>query len=225
MQKPSYGWLLKWILAAILIAVGFTIFFNQSIVYLTTGIAILVFSIFRIYPLIKSLKKEVLRTLNIVEIVIDLILGGLILYAGIEATNNGGQIDGVWDYLYTYSLVVFFVLRGLVFLYSVVFLGEKTEQPKYWAHIGILMIGAMIFAYPDFNSEFVAWLLLAITLLGGAYLIYDGAKGYGGYRRYSQELNEGKQKDKEKDNKIEKELPNTNQPVVEKEDQDRPFIS
>ena len=32
-MKPSYGWLLKWILAAILIAVGLTMFFQKDLVF------------------------------------------------------------------------------------------------------------------------------------------------------------------------------------------------
>ncbi|MBN3490185.1 hypothetical protein JV173_01530 [Acholeplasma equirhinis] len=222
MQKPSYGWLLKWILAAILIAVGVTMFFAQSVVFMVTGMAIVIFSLFRVVPLLKTLNKEVLRTLNLVEILFDIILGGIMIWAGVDAYNTG-QLDPVWGQVYKYTLVFVLVLRALVFLYSVVFLGEKTEQPKYWAHIIVLILGAMIVPIENFDHAWVAWLLLIISVLGGGYLIYDGAKGYGTYRRYSAELNQTKQVGKDK--KIEKELPKTDQPVIEKDDQDRPFVS
>ena len=65
-MKHSYGWLLKWILAAILIAVGLTMFFEQRIIFLVTGIMIVVFALFRVVPLLRSLKKEVLRTINLI---------------------------------------------------------------------------------------------------------------------------------------------------------------
>src|SRR5690606_12842398 len=121
----------KWILAAILIAVGVTMFFAQSVVFMVTGMAIVIFSIFRVVPLLKTLNKEVLRTLNLVEILFDIVLGGIMIWAGVDAYNTG-QLDPFWGQVDKYTLVFVLVLRALVFLYSVVFLGEKTEQPKYW---------------------------------------------------------------------------------------------
>ncbi|MFA5380761.1 MAG: hypothetical protein WC296_02300, partial [Candidatus Izemoplasmatales bacterium] len=79
--KFGYGWLIKWILAAILIAGGILIkLFEVQVVYATTGIAIVIFSLLRVVPLLKTLKKEVLRTINLIEIIFDTIIGGLMIY-------------------------------------------------------------------------------------------------------------------------------------------------
>ncbi|WP_045749192.1 hypothetical protein [Acholeplasma oculi] len=221
-MKASYGWLLKWILAAILIGVGFTMFFSKELVFLITGIVIIVFSLFRVVPLVKSLKKEILRTINIVEIVLDFILGGILTYVGVEALQSGIQPDSIWSMAYKYILVFILLSRAIIYLYSVVFLDEKTEQIKFWSHIGIFALGAAIIGIENFNEEWIAWLLLIISLFGGAYLIYDGSKGYGNYRKYSLSINQ--QKEVTKDSKIEKDLPKSDQPVAEKDD-DRPFVS
>lgn len=223
MKKPSYAWLLKWILAAILIGVGLTMFFTRELVFLVTGIIIIIFSVFRVVPLVKSLKKEVLRTLNIIEILLDTILGIVMIYVGAQALQTDWNPEEIWSLVYKFTLVFVLVARAIVFLYSTTFLDEKTEQTKFWAHIGLLMLGSMIIALENFNEEWVAWLLLIISLIGGAYLIYDGAKGYGKYREYSLSVNQ--EKPKTKDSKIEKELPTSNQPVVEKDDSDRPYVS
>ena len=59
-RKFGYGWIIKWILAAILIAAGVLMkIYDEEIVYATTGIAIVIFSILRVVPLLKTLNKEV----------------------------------------------------------------------------------------------------------------------------------------------------------------------
>ena len=211
-MKPSYGWLLKWILAAILIAVGFTVFFQKEIIFLITGIVIVVFSLFRVVPLMKSLNKEVLRTINLIEIIFDFLLGALMIYVGYEAINSGNAIDPVWSQVYKYTLAFVFIARGIVFFYSTVFLEEKTEQIKFWTHIIIFAIGAVIIGLKDFDEAMIAWLLLTISLLGGGYLVYDGSRGYGKYRQYSLEINNRKEKQKQ----VEKDLPATDKPQPEK---------
>ena len=77
MAKPKYGygWALKWVLAAILIAVGIFMVLSEDIVYIITGMTIVIFSVFRVYPLLKSLNREFLRTINLIEILISLVLG------------------------------------------------------------------------------------------------------------------------------------------------------
>ncbi len=221
-MKPNYGWLLKWILAAILIAVGLTMFFQKELVFLITGMVIVVFSLFRVVPLVKSLKKEILRTINLIEIIFDFLLGALMIYVGYEAINSGNAIDPLWSDVYKYTLAFVFIARGIVFFYSTVFLEEKTEQVKFWSHIVIFGIGAVIVGLQDFDESTIAWLLLIISMLGGIYLIYDGSTGYRKYREYSLGINTQKEKEKSKD--VEKELPTTNQPQPEKDD-DRPYIS
>lgn len=221
-MKPSYGWLLKWILAAILIAVGLTMFIQQQLVFLITGMVIVVFSLFRVVPLLKSLKKEMLRTINLIEIIFDFLLGILMIYVGYEAINSGNAIDPIWSQVYKYTLAFIFIVRGTVFFYSTVFLEEKTEQIKFWSHILIFGLGALIIGLPNFNEATIGWLLLVISVLGGGYLIYDGSGGYRKYREYSLEVNKDKEIAKPKD--VEKELPKSDRPKPEKED-DRPYIS
>lgn len=222
-MKLSYSWLLKWILAAILIAVGFTMFFSKDLVFLVTGIVIVVFSLFRVVPLFKSLNKEILRMINLVEIILDLILGGIMIYVGVQALSTDWNPEAIWSSVYKYTLVFVLMVRGVVFLYSTVFLEEKTEQIKFWTHLAIFALGAAIIGIENFNEEWIAWLLLAISLFGGGYLIYDGTNGYGKYRKFSQSLNQPKEISR--DSKIEKELPKTDKPEIEKGDNDRPFVS
>ena len=221
-MKPSYSWLLKWILAAILIAVGLTMYFQEQLVFLITGTVIVIFSLFRVYPLLKSLKKEFQRTINLLEIIFAFLLGGLMIYVGYESYNSGNVIDPIWHQVYKYTLAFVLIARGVVFLYSTVFLEEKTEQMKFWMHLVIFILGGVIIGVKDFEPATVALLLLIISVIGGAYLIYDGSGGYKKYREYSLAMNEKKRVDKPKD--VEKELPTSDTPQPEKDD-DRPYVN
>ncbi|MDY0277747.1 MAG: hypothetical protein RBQ97_06650 [Acholeplasma sp.] len=219
--RYGYGWLLKWILAAILLAVGLTVLFNKEIVFFITGVILVIFSIFRVVPLLKSLNKEVLRTLNLIEVIFGVILGVIMIYVGVNALKNDGEITSTLSLVYKYTLVFVLAFRAIIFLYSVTFLEEKTEQPKFWFHLALFAAASMIVVLKDFDETWVAYLLLIISIAGSAYLGYDGFGGYKKYREYSKALNDGKVKTKQ----VEKELPETNQPIVEKEEDERPYIS
>lgn len=216
--RPSYGFALKWVLAVILIVVGVVFKFNTELVYLVTGGVVIVFSIFRVYSLMKSLNKEILRTLNLIEIVLDTILGVILLVIGIKSMNDEVTLSNTWQIVYKYSLVFIFSMRAVIFFYSITFLGEKTEQVKFWAHLALLPLATVIVANKNFDSEWVGWLLLVISVVGGVYLIYDGTGGYGKYRLYQKALNEQKVPKQ-------KEIEERKDVILDKEEEDRPYIS
>ncbi|MDY0075231.1 MAG: hypothetical protein WC992_05655 [Acholeplasmataceae bacterium] len=215
-MKYGYGWVLKFVLAAILVGVGVYMIFAKEVVYTITGVAIVVFSIFRVVPLLKSLNKEVLRTINLIEIIFDTLIGGILIYV---ALTRDLQNEAIWGYVYRYSLAFFFYARGLVYFNSVVFFGEKTEIPKFWVHIAALTLGTVIAVLPDFDHGSVAIFLLVISIIGAAYLGFDGYGGYKKYREYAKELNEGKSKEKEKQIEEEK------RPILDKEEEKRPYVN
>lgn len=218
-MKYGYGWLLKFILAAILVGVGIYMVFADEVVYLITGIAIVLFSIFRVIPLMKSLNKEVLRTINLIEIIFDTLIGAAMIYIVLSKRDLS---EGIWSGVYRFSLAFFFYARGLVYFNSVVFFKEKTEIPKFWVHIIALSIGAVIAFQPDFDYNTVGIFLLLISLVGASYLGYDGFGGYKKYRAYQKELNQEKEKNKPKE--IDPETP---QPTIvdERKEDKRPYVN
>ncbi len=219
--KYGYGWALKFLLAAILIGVGVYMAFASEVVYTITGIAIVIFSLVRIVPLLKTLKTETLRTINLIEIIFGLLIGGIIIYIGIV---KGATLDNepIWADVYRFSLVFFFYARGLVYFNSVVFLGEKTEIPKFWIHIAALTLGVVIAVLPGFDYALVGIFFLIIALIGASYLGYDGYGGYKNYRQYSKELNEGKESEQGKGKSIDQRLPE--EKVIE-EPEERPYVN
>lgn len=223
-MKYGYGWVLKWILAAILLGVGIYMFFAAEVVYTITGVAIVIFSLFRVVPLLRSLSKEVLRTINLIEIIFDTLIGALMIYIGVTKGSNLAN-EAIWSSVYRFSLVFFFYARGLVFFNSIVFLGEKTEVPKFWVHIASLTLGAVVAVTPNFDYATVGIFFLIIALIGAAYLGFDGFGGYKKYREYSKSLNEGKAKEVQKDDaqNIDKQEPKSK--VIEEPEEKRPYVN
>ncbi|HQN74589.1 MAG TPA: hypothetical protein PK160_00955 [Bacillota bacterium] len=207
MAKPKYGygWALKWVLAAILIAVGIFMVLSEDIVYIITGMTIVIFSVFRVYPLLKSLNREFLRTINLIEILISLVLGGIMIYAGFTQKDANGALNPPWDGLYRWFLVFFLYVRGLVFFISTTFFNEKTEVPKFIFHIVALTLGAVFAVLEGFEAKTIGWIFLFIAIGGAVYLGFDGYGGYCKYRDYQKTINQSKEK--AKDPKVEKELP------------------
>jgi len=220
MKKYGYGWLLKFVLAAILLGVGIYLIFEKEVVYLITGVAIVIFSLFRVVPLMKTLNKEVLRTINLIEILIDLVIGGVLIYVAVADKIDTSKI---WNFVYRYSLAFFFYARALVFFTSVVFFEEKTEVPKFVAHIISITVGSIIAVWEGFDHVTVALLILIISFIGAAYLGYDGFNGYKKYRNFQLELQEGKRAaDGERTRKeIEADL----DVVIDEKDEDRPSVN
>ncbi len=218
--KFGYGWLLKWILAAILIAAGILMrIYDETVVYAVTGIAIIIFSIFRVVPLLKTLKKEVLRTINLFEIVFDTIVGAFMLFVVFSGKVGPTVTTPLWTNLYGYLLAFFFFVRGLIYFISLYYFGEKSESIKFWFHLVCIMLAPSILVLTIMGVDiihFLGWLVLFISVGGGLYLGYDGYGGYRKYRETSKALNEGK-----KDSatpKVEKELPKP-QPEAEKQEE------
>ncbi len=196
--KFGYGWVMKWILAAILIAAGVLMLLNdETVVYATTGIAVVIFSIFRVKPLLKTLTKEVLRTINLIEIIFDFIIGGVMVYVAFAGKSS----DVFWQDIYGYILALFLLSRGIIYFISMYYFGEKTEPVKFWAHLIFIALGPVALTLTFQGNKIITllvWVLFIFAIGGAVYLSFDGYGGYKKYREQSKKLNTSKQPKKEK---------------------------
>lgn len=223
MAKPKYGygWVIKWALAAVILAVGIlSKIYQEDIVYAATGLAVVIFSVFRVYPLMKTLKTEVLRTINLIEIIFEFIIGGLMVYVAFSGKSD----QGIWAALYGYMLTFFLLARGIIYFVSLYYFDEKSESVKFWMHMFFVGIGPVVLTLTlQGNGTIIStlgWLLLVIAIGGGVYLGFDGYGGYRKYREYSKSINQPKTKEKNKE--VEKELP---KPIEDEVEQPETYIS
>jgi hypothetical protein len=227
MAKPKYGygWAIKWALAAVILAAGIlSKIYEEDIVYAATGLAVVIFSVFRVYPLMKTLKTEVLRTINLIEIIFEFIIGAVMVYVAFSGKSD----EALWTALYGYMLTFFLLARGVIYFVSLYYFNEKSEAAKFWTHMFFIAIGPVVLTLTLQDNDTIistlGWILLVVAIGGGIYLGFDGYGGYRKYREYSKSINQPKEKekDKPKDKNIEKELP---KPIEDEAEQPETYIS
>jgi hypothetical protein len=177
----NYNWLIKFIGAALLIAFGLVVKFiegSEGFITILAGFIIVIASLFRVIPLMKTLHREILRTINLIEIIANVIIGGFLLYWGFSGQSSLGNLFG-------YLIGAILYARGLIFFVSTVLLGEKSEQPKFWFHLAALTLAVFMITRGNISPDTFAWLILFVSVGIGAYLAFDGG---GGYKRYRYEV-------------------------------------
>lgn len=194
----NYGWIFKFIAAGLILALGIVFKFilnddAQVFVLVLTGLVLLIFGLFRIIPLVKTLKNKTLKIMNIIEVSVNIIIGLLMLYFAFFQEGKLGN-------LYGYLLGGVFYLRGLVYFVSVVLVHENTSPIQFWFHIGFLTLGVVMFFNGDISTETIVWIIFGLSILVAGYLSFDGGAHY---KRYRYELNPIKVKSKDKKKKTE----------------------
>ncbi len=177
----NYGWLLKTTGAALIL--GLAIFLEiskdgESIVSIFIGFAIVMYSVVRLVPFVKTQKSDLIKTINIIEITIDFAIGLALILVPLLLTTGFGNTD-----LFRYLLGTYLLLRGVVHFYSVSSHHEKNDLPLFIFHISAIVVGTILFYEPAFNLAILIHIILVISIVSGGYLGYDGYKGYNVYRQ------------------------------------------
>jgi len=173
-------WIIKFILAGILLGVGLFMVFSEDVVYLMTGAILVVFALFRVVPLLKTLKHEVSRTIHLIEVLVTAILGGVLIFASLQLGSDGGNTN-LWGMIYRYGLGFVFYARGVIYFISTVFFQEKTKILEFIMHVVSISIGTAIVFNSQFDASFIGIFFLIMSIIGAAILTVDG---YGGYKKY-----------------------------------------
>ena len=183
----SYAWALKIAGAVLLVGLALILVFSDGdkIVSGFLGAAIIIYSVIRLVPFVKTQGSDLIKTINIMEITIDVLLG--IAMIVIQFTVDGGL--GV---ALGYMLGTYLVLRGSVHFYSVSEGNEKSDHVLYFFHIACLVVGGVVLVSGDIDAVLIIHIILGFSVVVGGFLIYDGGKGYKVYRYekavYDQEI-------------------------------------
>ena len=177
----NYGWLLKVTGAALIL--GLAIFLEispdgEDIVSIFIGFAIVMFSIVRLVPFVRTQKSDLIKTINIIEITIDFALGLALILIPLVLADGFGD-----SHLFGYFLGSYLLLRGVVHFYSVGSHYEKSDLPLFIFHILAIVVGTILFYETAFDLAILIHIILVLSIASGGYLGYDGYNGYNAYRR------------------------------------------
>ncbi len=203
----TYGWALKIVGAALL--VGLAIYLplgeGQKIVVTFTGTSMIVYAVIRLWPFVKTQSNDVIKTINIIEITVDVMIGVFFIVYILAIEPTMGTMFG-------FIVGIYFLLRGGVHFYGVSYGKEKSDIILYSFHIFALVFGSYSVFNP-YDPMLIIWWILGFSVVVGGFLIYDGGKGYKVYR-YEKAVYQ--QSSVPKENEAEKRLPSTE----EEQDQD-----
>lgn len=211
----KYGWVFKIVGAALLIGLAIYLQFDdgEKIVITFVGASMIVYSGIRLVPFVKTQGSDLIKTINIMEITIDIMIGIFLIVYILTINDTMGTIFG-------YLVGPYFIMRGAVHFYGVSTGKEKSDLPLYIFHILALILGSYITFYrgadgtPGFEAAILIYVILFFSVVVGGYLIYDGGKGYKVYR-YEKALY---QTDVTSDSAtIQKELPVIEEPETEQD--------
>lgn len=210
------------IACALLIVVGLWIIFDKTmgtkISLGFTGVAILLFGLIRIVPLIRSVKSTKAKWVSLLEILIDLLIGGAVFTVAILFEKNGeSALTKFVNTNYKYILGIVFYLKAVFYFINTSLLKEETSKFEFWVHILVISVACLIFAL-NFDATKLGYVIAALCLLCALFLGYESGSNYFNYRKQNPKLKE-KKKDKHKENKDELILPK------QEDEQDNIYLS
>jgi len=212
----QYGWVVQWVGAALLVGLALFLEIGDGvrIVVPFIGALIVISAMFRLVPYVKTQKSDLIKTINIIEITVDVALGlALILLPLLTEINfDDSPLFGILIGLYL-------MIRGAVHFYGVSERKETSDLPLYLFHVAALIVGSFIFFNnSNFTAAVLIHIILAFSIVAGGYLTWGGYKGYKAYR-YQKTLMMPDSATAEEPT-VEKKVPVTDQPEEEERIQD-----
>ena len=174
----KYVWVFEFTGAAILIVFGIIIkAFPISLLYIV-GMIFIIMGLFRVVPLIKTTESKVAKWMFIVEIVLNVVAGGYLIFVGTKGEDNLGKIFG-------YIIGIVLYLRAFLYFFTTIIKKEPTDNIMFFTHIVFITFGSLIIGNGGFNINVLSWFLLVLAILSALLIAF---RGYGDYRNYRFQL-------------------------------------
>lgn len=169
-----YNWLLEWISAALLLAMGIVVAIEQQIILYMTGIIFVFMGVLRVIPLIKTTEDKLMKYLFGAEVIIEVLCGAFLIYMGTEGKSVGK--------VYGYIVGGVFYLRGFTHFLATSLRDEPSSKVNFFANMLILTLGVFLIAYGKINSKMMGWIIFGILMICVVFLCIKGIKDYTNYR-------------------------------------------
>ena len=203
-----YNWFFKLIAAALLIGLGIILLVSEveHVLEALIGIMIAVYAIVRLVPFVRSQKNDLIQTINIIEITLNVLIAAIFI---IVPLVQGESLGVLFGYMFAGVLLV----RGMVHFYGLSNGAETGDHLTYFFHIATLIVGTFIIARGFETTDLLIFLAI-LAFLSSGYLGVESYSGYNRYRKY-------KQLEESKEDKPEDEVPKGID-APSKKDEDRP---
>ena len=176
--------------------------FSQKMVIGITGAIILIYAIYRVFGLIKTLTEKWSKILCVIEIVLDLVVGVMLLSGGFNFSDKMNDFTAFMVKYFRFFLGGVLYVRGIIYAITTIFFKEPTDVKFFVANIACLTVGVFLAAKDDFKVMGLAILFTVFAIGTGVFFITEGGVNYYRYRKAyfkKQEKNEKLEEIKEKE--------------------------
>ena len=236
-----YKFIVKLVAFALLVVFGIMILIfkdnSTGAIYMVTGIVAAFSALFRIIPLMKTLKTHRARLVSLIEIIADCVIGvyliiaAFILWGQVNSANfNTGDYNWFNKFnfqAYKYILIALLASRSVIFYYQTIICDEASTKVNYYIHT-IINITAIVLACIPFEAKDVPVVLAILAFISGAVI---GGEAGGGYYRYRKTITKKDKEEVKKEEGIEapgededKIISDIDPNIVPETDQDRDSV-
>lgn len=169
----------------------------SKIVVGVTGGIVLIFALYRLFPLFKTVEKTGTKWLCVLEILVDVIAGALLITGGFNFKDEEAKYTNFVISNYRYFLGAVLYLRGLVYFITSIIFGEKSDGKQFIANLVAITFGVAVVCLEKFNAYELSWAMIVMSVISGGYLVGEGGYHYINYRNQFKENRDSKNKTKE----------------------------
>lgn len=209
-----YLWIFEWIGAALLITLGVVVAVEDQIVHVVTGIVLTLFGLFRVIPLVKTTKTKSMKIILTIEVVLNIIIGGLLIYFGLKENPD---LKSVYGYL----LGAILYARAVIYFLGTSIFKERTTPIIFILHIAFITLGTWFIVSGGFTSKQLGIAVLVIAVLVALMFILHGIRGYKSYRLDSLTIEETQGFSVKDEKKKEKKKNKHQDVIVDKQEEQR----
>jgi signal transduction histidine kinase len=196
----KYLFVFEFIAVAILLAVGIYLVVDPQVFLYIVGLALIIFGLYRVIPLVKTTKDNMMKLILTGEVIINVIAGVLLVLEGAKDDYNKDLLRWV--------VGAVFYLRGFLYFFGTVIRKESTDYTRFFVHIGIFTLGTGILFNNFLDETVMAWIVLVLCILASIFISISGIGHYKNYRYEQLAKDETKKAlEKQKEKELEEKIP------------------
>lgn len=208
----KYLFVFEFIAVAILLAVGIYLVVDPQVFLYIVGLALIIFGLYRVIPLVKTTKDKVMKLILVCEVLLNVVAGVVLFYEGTKDSSNYNED------LLRWIIGAVFYLRGFLYFFGTVIRKESTDYTRFFVHIGVFTLGTGILFNNFLSPKIMSYIVLVLCILASIFISISGIGHYKNYRFEQLAKDETRKAfEKQKEKELEEKIPLID-PLPTKED-------
>jgi len=171
----KYLFVFEFLAVAILLTVGIYLLIEPRLFLYIVGLALIIFGLYRVFPLVKTTKDNLMKIILTFEVILNIIAGIILFLEGRKGNDYNKN-------LLRWIIGGVFYLRGFLYFFGTVLRKESTDYIKFFTSIAIFTLGTGMLFKNFLNDEIMSYIFLVVCILTSIFLSISGIGHYKNYR-------------------------------------------